>query len=362
MILDSDPSKITRELAQQVIDHIKAFQQRTGTKNAQIAKSLAIGPSTLSQVLSLTYPGDWQQVILDLDRWLDDQLQREAAPKVSEFVRTDVAEEIMAVADAVMAMGTIGMIYGPAGIGKTLALKAVAAEKPGSLFVSMETATAGKLGVVEALARALNIYTVYQNRSCRIYLAGIREKLSGSGRLVIVDEIHKLCGLRDDEGLNVLRDLYDQTSVPMLWSGTTDLVAYLERRESANGREPLAQIRSRITPVRDLAERCQPGSPGGGEPLFTIDQVRKIFARSKMRLAPDAARYLTMLANLPDSGHLRTCKNLMVMATKLNESRSDVLTLDMLRSAHRLLVNRRGFQLLEHRLEELKTLPLAKVG
>ena len=83
------------------------------------------------------------------------------------------------------------------------------------------------------------------------------------------------------------------------------------------------------------------------------EEVRRVFARSKMRLAPDAARHLTTLANLPDSGGLGTCHNLVVMATKVHErSGAAVLTADMLRSVHRLLVNRRTFHALEGQMRE----------
>ena len=73
-----------------------------------------------------------------------------------------------------------------------------------------------------------------------------------------------------------------------------------------------------------------------------------------MRLAPDAVRHLTQLANLPGSGGLRACKNIVVMATKVHQARADVLTADMLRSVHRMLVNRRAFDQVEDRIEETR--------
>jgi len=140
----------------------------------------------------------------------------------------------------------------------------------------------------------------------------------------------------------------------MLWSGTTDLVAYLERGQ-ARGHEPLAQIRRRIGIARNLAERADGGDGGGpddGEPLYSVDEIRRVFARGKMRLAPEAVRYLWLLANLPDSGGLGTCRNLVVMATKVNESAAATLTEAMLRGVHRLLVSTRDYGLLQARMRE----------
>jgi hypothetical protein len=125
--------------------------------------------------------------------------------------------------------------------------------------------------------------------------------------------------------------------------GTQDIVAYLNRGQ-AKGKETLAQIRRRIGIRRDLMERTRGGGDGGkGQPLYTIEEIRKVFARNRMRLTPDAARYLWMLANLPDAGALGTCKNVVVIATTVGELKgAAALTADMLRAAHRELVTGSG--------------------
>jgi hypothetical protein len=191
----------------------------------------------------------------------------------------------------------------------------------------------------------------------------VKDVLAGSPRLIILDEVHKLCtgtAANDDRVLTILRDLHDHTGCPMLLCGTTDLVAYLERRQ-AKGFEPLSQIRRRIGIARDLAERASGGDGGPGEPLFTVDEVRRMFAGQQMRLASDAARYLAMLANLPDSGHVGTCRNLVTMALKVHgRGGADTLTADMLRSVHRLLVNRRAFAALEGQMRSQTVRPAAQ--
>ena len=76
---------------------------------------------------------------------------------------------------------------------------------------------------------------------------------------------------------------------------------------------------------------------------------------------PDAGRYLLALANLPDSGALRTCVNLVAMATTIHEhAGSAALTADMLRGAHRLLVSRDVFAGVEQRLADERPLAAAR--
>jgi hypothetical protein len=62
---------------------------------------------------------------LDLDRWLEDELKREQAPKTTEFVFTGVAREIMAVADMLRRTG----IYPLDALREALSLAGSYAEK-----------------------------------------------------------------------------------------------------------------------------------------------------------------------------------------------------------------------------------------
>jgi DNA transposition AAA+ family ATPase len=348
-----------------VIEAVKKFIVDKNLSQTYVARAIGISSSTFSEVVGGRYKGDWKQVIFDLDRWLEDEHKRDASPRPTEFVRTKVAEDIMTVAEATATLKMMGLVFGPAGIGKTIALQAVAAEKPGSVFISIETAAASGAGVVDALARAVRANPRARQSSMRHTLEEVKEKLRGTGRLIIIDECHKLCGdsATDERALNIIRDIHDHNGVPILLSGTVDLGAYLDRKQ-ARGKEPMAQIRSRIGVCCDLSERCAADGPqGGGDPLFTIEEIRRVFAKSKMRLAPDAARFLMLLANVPDSGGLRTCRNLVIMATKINQAKAEGLSADMLRQSQRMLVSRRVVSLTEAKLTASEpTRPLMKVG
>jgi hypothetical protein len=328
----------------------------------QIAKAVGYARSTIYQVLAWKYAGDWREVVLDLDRWLDDQQKADAAPRPTQFVLTEVAREIKTIADAAIQLRTIGLVYGPdtSGIGKTMTLQAIQAEKPGSILITIEKVQANTSGLLYAIARELKISTGHPNR----YLfEEIKSKLNGTPRLLMIDQIHNLCGAKDDRPFYILADLFDATGAPQLWCGTSDIIAYLDRGQ-AHGREPLAQIRRRIGIRRDLMERTRERGDGGkGQALYSIDEIRRIFASNKIRLSPDGAKYLWMLATLPDSGALGTCKNIVVLATAVAELRGEaVLTGEMLRAAHRELVNSRTFADLDQRLAAERPMTYARIA
>jgi hypothetical protein len=345
------PDAVTAEMGRDVVQAVLDYITAAGMSRAAVARSLGISSAALGATLNWNYPGCWQQIVIDLDRWLEEQIRRDATPRPSTFIFTKVAREIETVANVATTLKTIGLVYGPdtSGIGKTLALRAIAAEKPGSGMVTIEklTATAGSL--VFAIAKALRIGASNDRGST---YERIKQSLVGTPRLLIIDQIHNLCGAAGDKPLFVLSDLFDATGSPQLWCGTLDIKNYLQRGQ-ARGQGSLAQISRRIGIARDLMERTRSGDDGGpGEPLYDIDEIREVFARNKMRLTPEAARYLLSLANVPDSGALGACCNLVAMATAINEHAASELTVEMLRAAHRFLVSGPAFAAVEGRMSE----------
>jgi hypothetical protein len=366
MILDNTrPEAVTEAQADAVIDAVHEYRTRTDTKIAAVARDIGCAASTLGTVLARKYPGNWQQFIIDLDRWLEAKEKRDAAPRATNFVWTRVAQEIQTVADAAVTLGTIGLVYGPgtSGTGKTECLKALLEEIPGSLLVTAE-AECKPNTLLRAICRQLRISDSI-TQGVPLMKERIVRKLAGTGRLLMVDEAHNLCGCKRDLPLFTLTDILNATGAPQLWAGTEDIVAYLDRGE-ARGRAPLSQVRRRIGIMRDLLERTRDERDGGrGEPLYTAAEIRSVFAKNKIRLAPCAVKYLMDLANLPDSGALGEAANVVKIATQIHAPLGTAaLTGEVLRSVHRSLKNSRTFSALQDRIDAQQSRPAAvrKVG
>lgn len=307
---------VTQDKADLVIHHVELYVKQRSLSRRDIGRDIGVSASVISEVLNKKYAGDWRQVIIDLDCWLDQQQQRDKSPHAERpFVPTNVAREIFSIAQMVITTRKIGMVYGPdsSGIGKTMTLRALHKEKPGSILVTCDKIEANPTGLLRAIATELQITPAQANRA--LY-ARIKEMLKGTSRLLIVDQIHNLRRSKDDKPFYILTDLWDATGAPQLWCGTADLVAYLNKGRRQD--ESLAQIRRRLAIVRDLLQRTRSEGDGGkGEPLFSIDDIRRVFGSNKVRLAPDAERFLMQLANIPDAGGLGTADNLVQLATAL---------------------------------------------
>jgi DNA transposition AAA+ family ATPase len=316
-----DAASVTDDDWKQVAHEVRLYMKARHLNNNDVARAIGHSPTTISELLNCKYKGEWREKLLDLDRWLDQQLKADKAPATTQFVWTEVAREIQTVANLVVQLRKIGLVYGPdtSGIGKTQALRALNLEIPGSVLITCTKVEASAYGLLRSIARGLRISD--RGRNTTLYQQ-IKAKLCNTPRLLMIDQIHNLRAAKDDRPLYVLADLYDETNAPQLWCGTADMVAYLRRGQS-KGDESLAQIRRRITYVRDLMQRTRDARDGGrGEPLVTIDQIREMFAKNKIRLTRDGEKFLWSLCQIPDSGAVGTCANLVLIATIIAEERS----------------------------------------
>ncbi len=346
------PEAVTDSQRAEVVHQVSLYCKQHDITRRQLGRAINYSPETVSEVLKGTYKADSAGIIIEMDHWLEQEIRRRNAPRTMQFVWTSVAREIELVANATIELGTIGMIYGPetSGIGKTMALHAIHAQTPGSIYVSCETMSANPTGLLRGVAAAMGLSDSQTNRAL---FARIKGLLAGTPRLLIVDQIHKLRFATADRPLFILADLQDATGAPQLWSGTSDMVDYLLRQQHKRD-ETLAQIRSRIGIMRDLLQRTRPPDEGGqGEPLFTVEDVKKVFAANKIRLSPDAVRFLAKLVNVPDNGALRAGANLVRIATALAARRqSQVIDAELLKSAMSFSVSTARAVRLQHEVEE----------
>ncbi len=94
-----------------------------------------------------------------------------------------------------------------------------------------------------------------------------------------------------------------------------------------------------------------------GEPLFSVDDIKNVFAKSKVRLSADARGRLYALANMPECGGLRAATNALRLSIHVfQKSRKsiDAITADMLCRASRVLHGLEGAKQIEHRIEDAR--------
>ena len=328
---DTDLSQITEDDARQVIEAVRAYLKERSVSQAQLAKGLCIAASTVSQVLKGTYAADSRPILIAMDRWLERRKQADAQPQISRFVDTSVAKRCRLAAKRAIAASDAGidsrisLVWGDPGCGKTLALEAIA-ESENGIIITCGVEIMSARGVMEELAKAVGCPIAKSNRET---FELVVNRLRGSGRLIIVDEIHALLEAKDDSAFHTLRRLSDKTGCPQLWAATCNLIEELRRREQK--REPLGQIISRIGSQFHLTDKLAGGGAGGRpEPLYSIDEVLEMFASNELKLTRDGGKFLANICRNRALGLLRTCTGLVMHATQLYRGKATHITPDML--------------------------------
>ena len=336
-----DDQAFTLEEAGEVIRRLLERLDRVKRSRDWAATAMGMMPGKLSGAINGTLENP-ETIIRTIDKWLETEHLRETASRPAGFVKTAVAEQIFAVARYCLESAGIALVHGPAGIGKSFAAAAIRAETPGAIYISIRTAGQTAMAVMEQISAALRLH----EKPTRARLFGaIEGVLRETGRLLIVDEIHKLEGRRHDEALHCLRDLHDATGIPMLWLGMSNLATYIHAGH-AKGYEPLDQIYSRIGLWLDLTQAAE--RTDGGPGLATIEDIRAMLAARQIRMTPDGEGYLLMLASEFGAGAFRSVDKLLQFAVKL--ARGEVITAEMLRGIQARRLGMRAVSALESRM------------
>lgn len=302
----------TDEQRTEILDWLRATQQEHGLTNAKVARMIGVSPAVISQVKAAKYAGDTDKVLAAVVqlRLMPTPRRRDA---VDDCVPTrfvlDVHARVKACADlAFRGQPRMGLIVAPSGCGKSMALQACARKYPAALYVELDESITSVPAFLRALADRLGCPVRRPRRDDAF--RWIVDTLSGSCRLLIFDEVHH-GGVRV---LNVIRQVMDQTGCPVVLAGQPVLEEIVMRtaRDRSHGGTVHSRIGPRLNAEDAVATRQR--DDGHGKRVYTrqrdllhsVDDVVKVIEAQEMRLHPSARRLVTLLANHPEGGMLRT--------------------------------------------------------
>jgi len=213
--------------------------------------------------------------------------------------------------------GTMGLVVGPTGIGKSRCAQAVADTYVGSVYLRIINGLHHPAGLTHALAVRLGVRdlrAMTRTDHYQTHLERVIGALRDSGRLLLLDEAQKLT----DAALELLRDLHDSTGVPILLIGVRDLHERIMRSVGPDH----GQTYSRFDVIHHLSQGKDIYS--GGKPLFTVEEIRQLYQQTPIRRSPDAVNYLQGVANELGHGSLRRCKTLLRNAVRRARKRQQL--------------------------------------
>lgn len=168
-----------------------------------------------------------------------DSEEEEALPSGPRWVSTPTGETILAGLRYAQLAADVVLIYGGAGLGKSLAARHYQGTAPNVIHVEMSPVTGGVLACLEEIAAAAGVADYA--RSPAFLHRAICRRLRGSGGLIIIDEAQEL-GI---QALDQVRCIHDQAKVGIVLMGNEQVyaqmagsnrAAYLDRLYSRIGK------------------------------------------------------------------------------------------------------------------------------
>ena len=298
--LDGLSEALSPDEVEQCLANLREFLTRTGLSNQQFARQAGISPASLCELLANRYRGNVSRMIARCQATVEELVRREDAPTAARFVSTGVARRIFTLIKAATKLRTMGIVYGPSGLGKSMAVAAcVRLELPNAVLLSADPSCRSPRNLCRAIAKQLygGRLDVSSIVSQADGFARIVAKLKDSERTIIIDEADCLT----TQSLNLLRYVHDV-------SGSDDtrcavvLVGrpILAKRIAATVKDPEigGSLRGRLSFEHNLAADAACTGDGDSAWLFSVEEVMEVLARMKVRLSRDAGRWLCALANL----------------------------------------------------------------
>lgn len=277
---------------------LKKHITETEITQKQLAKKLDVSDTVLSLFLAGNYTGDNNKVAEKAKQYFKIGSVRSRLtpdPNYSEkLVNTMRITEYLQMAHA---SNEILLLYGPAGCGKTTALKHYAENNNGVVYIEADATTGTPRAILLTLLESLGGQPV---GSTTQVMKNILRELKGTNRLIIIDEAQHLT----ERSFDTIRAINDKVGVGLVYSGNPSILKQMYGRRE----QEFDQLYSRIGLHCELFNK------------YSIADIKNIF--SGLDVSDDCVKHLRKLAQ--NKGGLRLMikqyKNAANIAAVLGQS------------------------------------------
>lgn len=194
---------------------------RKGFSQTQVARSIGKSPATISQYLKGVYAGDVRNIDELVQNFVSREAEKEKSQRISaRYIQTLTSRKGMEVMKLAHLDGDINVIYGDAGLGKTMMLREYAAQNRDAILIEADPGYTART-VLEELCNRLGLSKRGNMHDLsELCIAALRD----SGRLVMVDEAENL----PYRALETLRRLHDKSGIGIVLAGMPRLIINLK--------------------------------------------------------------------------------------------------------------------------------------
>ncbi|EBM0565260.1 ATPase [Salmonella enterica] len=223
-----------------IITQLRDVMDAHGYSQGQVARAIGRSSATMNQYLQGKYNGDIADMEERIGHFLRRVREKQNALRIDErFVSTPTASKGLEVLSYAHLESEICVLFGAAGLGKTMILKEYARRDSNVIFIEADPGFTART-LLEELCGRLRLS---KNGNIHALIEVCVEKLKDSGRLLVIDEAELL----PYRALEVIRRLHDKAGIGVVMAGMPRLIVNLKGK-----RGEYAQLYSRVALALDL--------------------------------------------------------------------------------------------------------------
>ncbi|HCT2386430.1 TPA: AAA family ATPase [Klebsiella pneumoniae] len=284
---------------------------RKGYSQTQVARAIGKSTAVINQYLQGKYAGDVPAIDAQARSFINREVEKEKSQKITaRFVPTVTSRKGMDVIKYAHLDGDLNVIYGAAGLGKTMILREYAAQHRDALLIEADPGYTARV-VLEELCGLLGISKRgNMHELSEACIAALRD----SGRLLMVDEAENL----PYRALETLRRIHDKSGIGLVLAGMPRLIINLKGK-----RGEYQQLYSRVgfalcigdsLPQSDITDIAVSMLPGAGsqdvsEALFKASHGN---ARRLFKLVRGVSRHSEISGNAVSAGAVRKFAEMLI--------------------------------------------------
>ncbi|HIH9613467.1 TPA: AAA family ATPase [Klebsiella pneumoniae] len=284
---------------------------RKGYSQTQVARAIGKSTAVINQYLQGKYTGDVPAIDALVRSFINREVEKEKSQKITaRYVPTVTSRKGMEVIRYAHLDGDLNVIFGAAGLGKTMILREYAAQHRDALLIEADPGYTARV-VLEELCGLLGISKRgNMHELSEACIAALRD----SGRLLMVDEAENL----PYRALETLRRIHDKSGIGMVLAGMPRLIINLKGK-----RGEYQQLYSRVgfalcigdsLPQSDITDIAVSMLPGAGsqevsEALFKASHGN---ARRLFKLVRGVSRHSEISGNAVSAGAVRKFAEMLI--------------------------------------------------
>ncbi|EBP9561129.1 AAA family ATPase [Salmonella enterica] len=223
-----------------IITQLKDVMDTHGYSQGQVARAIGRSVTAMNQYVQGKYNGDIADMEERIANFIRRVREKQNALRIDErFVSTPTARKGLEVLAYAHQECEICVLYGAAGLGKTMTLKEYARRDDAVIFIEADPGYTART-LLEELCGRLRLS---KNGNIHTLIDLCVEKLKGTGRLLIIDEAELL----PYRALEVIRRLHDKAGIGVVMAGMPRLITNLKGK-----RGEFAQLYSRVALALDM--------------------------------------------------------------------------------------------------------------